>query len=527
MSLFARRAPVADEKRGVNLNGYLQWIREASATPAGVYVDGESALRHDAVWSCVTRISQDVAMMPVDVVRYVGGTRQSVTPTPQIIAAPSVRVSALDWRYQVIESWLLSGNAWGKVIATTSDGRWPTRIEVLPFPDVSVQPNGRVLVQGMVGEQDIWPLGQVWHVPAYTLPGSWVGLSPIAYHRHKIGAGLAAENFGAEFFGAGGHPTAILSTDMDLGEDGARAVKERFRRASQTREPVVMPRSTEYKQIQINPKDSQFIETMRYTVEAVCRIFGEDPADHGASSGGSSITYANRSDADLARLKRRQFWVVKLQESLTALLPAPQVARLNTSSALMMTPRERHELYGLRLDKRTITVNEVRTLEDEEPFGADFDEPGVPDNSPDMPAEDAADVAADEAADDRSLLTAALVRSIDREPTPVTIINNVPERSTTVNVEPTPVTVVNEVPEQRAEMPPVYVAAPSVTVSPAEVTVNVEPTPVSITNEVDARSEINVPTPSVTVAVPEDAPKRHRVRRDDQGRISEVVEEPS
>ena len=178
MSLFARRAPVADEKRGVNLNGYLQWIREASATPAGVYVDGESALRHDAVWSCVTRISQDVAMMPVDVVRYVGGTRQSVTPTPQIIAAPSVRVSALDWRYQVIESWLLSGNAWGRVIATTSDGRYPTRVELLPFPDVTVLPDGKVMVGGE--PLDLWPLGPIWHVPAYTLPGSWVVVPVVA-----------------------------------------------------------------------------------------------------------------------------------------------------------------------------------------------------------------------------------------------------------------------------------------------------------------------------------------------------------
>jgi hypothetical protein len=72
-----------------------------------------------------------------------------------------------------------------------------------------------------------------------------------------------------------------------------------------------------------------------------------------------------------------------MQESLTALLPQPQKVRLNTSSALMMTPRERHELHGLRLAQKTTTVNEVRQIEDEKPFdGDEFDAPGIPTTSP-------------------------------------------------------------------------------------------------------------------------------------------------
>jgi len=94
------------------------------------------------------------------------------------------------------------------------------------------------------------------------------------------------------------------------------------------------------------------------------------------------MTYANRVDADLARFKRRQFWVVKMQDALTACLPRPQVARLNVSAALMMTDKERHELHKLRLDARTRTVNEIRKIEDEPSFGPEFDIPGIPE----MPA---------------------------------------------------------------------------------------------------------------------------------------------
>lgn len=378
---LAARVP-ANEERGYNIDSIASMLRANYDTPSGVSVDGESAMRHDAVWSCVTKIAQDVSMMPVDVVRYANGKRHVVSPVPQIIAAPSSVVSALDWRYQVIESLLLDGNAWGRVTSTSPDGAYPTRIELLPFSDVvPVKEPGspRVRVDG--GEpQELWPIGQIWHLPAYTLPGSWLGLSPISYHRNKIGAGLAAGQFGEEFFGAGGHPSSILAPESDPGPEGAKRIKQAFIDATRGREPAVLPQSIKYTQVQINPSDSQFIEAMRYSVEQVCRIFNEDPADHGASVGsGGSITYANRSDTDLARFKRRQFWVVKLQEALSACLPRPQVVRLNTSAALMMTPRERHELHALRLASRTLTVNEVRVIEDEEPFGDEYDEPGIPD----------------------------------------------------------------------------------------------------------------------------------------------------
>ena len=104
----------------------------------------------------------------------------------------------------------------------------------------------------------------------------------------------------------------------------------------------------------------------------------------------------SRPAEDHVSIRRRQFWVTKLQGALTDLIPRPQVVRLNTSSALMMTAKERHELHQLRLNSRTTTVNEVRTIEDEPKFGPEYDEPGIPpmeptasdptgDDSPDLP----------------------------------------------------------------------------------------------------------------------------------------------
>jgi HK97 family phage portal protein len=380
MGLFARRSDGEPEKRSMTIDAVGALARASRASYGVSFVDADSSMRHDAVWSCRTRIAQDISMMPVDVVRYVNDTRQSVTPLPQIIAAPSSVASALDWRYQVVDSWLADGNAWGIVTSTTAGGAYPTRIELVSPCKVRVDASTGTMTYFVNEQQEfLWPVGRLWHVPAYTVAGSPLGLSPIAYHRATIGAGLAAQGYGAGFFESGGHPTAIVKSDTELSADEAMAVKEAVSRATSTHEAAVFGSGLSYEAIQTDPKDSQFIETMRYSVEQICRIFGEDPADHGASAGGTAVTYANRTDADLARYKRRQFWVTKLQTSLSDLIPRPQVVKLNTSSALMMTDRERHELNKLRLDSKTRTVNEIRKLEDEPPFAGDeFDRPGVP-----------------------------------------------------------------------------------------------------------------------------------------------------
>ena len=355
-------------------------LAKASKQSYGSTVSEQSSMSHDAVWSCRTRIAQDISMMPVDVILPVGTTRQPV-PAPPIIAAPSAFSRPMDWRYQVIDSWLANGNVFGMVMEVTAQNK-PLRIELLDPTTVKHKPGtvDEFTVPGY-GDVQLWPLGRLWHIPAYTVSGQLLGLSPIAFHAHTISNGLAAQQYGKGFFDGGGHPSGILAPGKDPGKDGAIALKERFMQVVNgwSREPLVLPAGTTYTALQTNPSDSQFIATQQYSVEQICRIFGEDPADHGSSSGGSSITYANRTDAELARFKRRQFWVTKLQDALQELVGEPYQVKLNTSSTLMMTTKERHEIHKLRLDSKTITVNEIRSVEDEQPFdGDEYDEPGIP-----------------------------------------------------------------------------------------------------------------------------------------------------
>ena len=58
-------------------------------------------------------------------------------------------------------------------------------------------------------EEQIWPVGNLWHAPAYTVPGRLLGLSPIQHHATEIGKGMAAGLHGFQYFSDGAHPTSI------------------------------------------------------------------------------------------------------------------------------------------------------------------------------------------------------------------------------------------------------------------------------------------------------------------------------
>ena len=166
-------------------------------------------------------------------------------------------VAALDWRYQIIVSWLSAGNAWGLVTQTTASVSYPTRIELCPPPGkVQVRPAGK-RVEFYVDEVQhrLWPLGDLWHVPAYTMPGHLLGMSPIAYHALSIGVGLASEKFGADFFQDGGHPTAIVGIEGNPTDEQARTLKEKLLNLTRgNRELLVMPEATTYTPMQVNPE---------------------------------------------------------------------------------------------------------------------------------------------------------------------------------------------------------------------------------------------------------------------------------
>jgi HK97 family phage portal protein len=357
--------------RSDTLGAYLDnaGVSRRSATGSTV-VGVDTALRLGAVWSCVNLIADVVAGLPVDAFRRgQDGNRLEVLPTPILLVDPSSDVLAVDWRRNVLVSQLLNGNAFGLVTSIDRLG-FPTTIDLISPGAVRVQKmNGRYEWKVGNTDHDLWPLGDLWHLPAYTVPGQALGLSPITYAAETIGVGLAAQRFGSSWFAGGGHPTGLLSSDQEIGQDVAVIIKQRFLEATSTSgEPAVLGKGLEYESIQVAPEESQFLETMKANVADVARYYNVPPEIIGGEAGGS-LTYANVEQRGLDLLTYGlSRWVNKLEAGLSRLLPRGQYAKLNTDALVRVDLLSRYKAHDAAIRAGWKSRDEVRAIEDLPPI---------------------------------------------------------------------------------------------------------------------------------------------------------------
>ena len=329
---------------------------------ASVNANGESALRSIAVGTSIDLICSLTSELPLDVFRGAGADRVQLS-TPSNLDDPGGTGQGIeDWAYCVVQSWLYRGNMYGEptefvngsarnlilfhpdsVSATVAGGKVQWRVDGRPFDGIMV------------------------HRRVNPVAGRLLGLSVIERHAVQIGTSLAASKFGQQWFADGAHPSGLLVNSVqDINQETAKTVKSRWMSLFQgTREPAVMGKGWEWQPIQINPAESQFLETQRFSEAQCARMFGPAmPETLGYETGGS-MTYANVVDrrSDLLTFSLNK-WLRRLERLLTDLLPRPQYVRFNRDALLQSTTLARYEAHSKALSDRWRTVNEVREIEE-------------------------------------------------------------------------------------------------------------------------------------------------------------------
>jgi HK97 family phage portal protein len=198
------------------------------------------------------------------------------------------------------------------------------------------------------------------------IAGRVQGLSPIAAHAETIGVSLASTRFGSQWFKDGAHPSAMLTNSEPLNSEQAETAKKRFLATLRgSREPVVLGKGWDYKALQINPNESQFLQTQGFSEAQCARIYGPGFAEVLGYESGGSMTYANVVDRrqDLLVLSMNR-WLRRGERVLSLLSPAGQDVRLNRDALLEATTLQRYEAHASALSNGWRTVNEIRGIED-------------------------------------------------------------------------------------------------------------------------------------------------------------------
>lgn len=352
---------------------------------AGVPVTPTTAIQKVALQSAVNLVADMPTILDYEVYTGQGGHRRPATATPAIEDPEGEGYGLADFAYKYLACRMLRGNVFIRVDAVGSDGR-PTQCTILDPADVIVlrDSNGRITFRHRNGvARRAYPqqgVGGIIHRRAYPQTNSVLGLSVVANHARTLGVSLAAEQFGADFFADGAHPTGILASDKPVDEAQARTIKARFMAAIRgSREPAVLGAGVKYTQVQIAPNESQFLDAQKFSAAEICRMVGPGVAEMLGYDTGGRLTYQNVEMRSLHLLVYTvDKWVKEFETCVSEyFLPRSQHIEYDRDGILRMTAQERWKVYQAQLATGARVINEVRDDEGEHPVPWG-DEPYLP-----------------------------------------------------------------------------------------------------------------------------------------------------
>lgn len=306
------------------------WLREAlgaTDTQSGISVTAESSLRYTAVFACVRVLSESVAALPLHLYQRRGDGRDRASDHPLyrvLHSQPNPLQTSYEWRALSMVHLLLWGNSYQEIIRDDAGNvteLWPIR------PDwVNVKADaGRVIYEVYAnGGRNVLPSDRVLHLKGLSTDGL-MGLSPIAAARQSIGLSLTAERFGAAYFGKGSRVGGVLALKHSVGPETTAAIKasweDKHSGVDNFHRIAVLSGEATYTPFVVNNQDAQFLETRRFGVEDICRIFRVPPhmvADL------SKANYSNVDALDRAFVQHSLTpWLVTQEQAYTTRLLRP------------------------------------------------------------------------------------------------------------------------------------------------------------------------------------------------------------
>jgi HK97 family phage portal protein len=313
---FWRRLLGREEKA----SGHNEFFKELLVTKstAGVVVTPRNAMQVSAVWACVNVRSEDIAKLPVHLYRRRkdgGKERAADHPAYRLLhLAPNPRNTAFEFKQMLQMQCDLRGNAYA-VKELDSRGRvsalWPIesdKVEILKV-DEGKELFYRVTYEG--GRQVTVPGEDMLHIRGNSFDGI-CGMSPITWQRETIGHAMAAEKYGAAFFGNSAQPNGALVLPTKLSPEAAAKLradwKERFQGPENAHNLAIFDGGMDWKPIGMTNTDAQFIEARNYQNSEIWRIFRIPPHKVG------DLTKATFSNIEMQAIEYVQDCLMSIME---------------------------------------------------------------------------------------------------------------------------------------------------------------------------------------------------------------------
>ena len=347
---------------------------------AGVTVTQREALRVVSVYAAVNLIADNIAQLPAHAFRRRDDQRELVSSQPQwldrVNSQPNPDTDGYTFIHRILNSLLIDGNAY--ILITARDRlAYPSELYTLHPQEIVPERRNRRLVYVWAGSETFTrynrltnPAGDIVHIRAFDAGGER-GLSPIDVARQAVGLAIVAEKFGAKFFGAGQHLSGVIEAPKALDKPGADALNQWWQDlkggSDKAFQPGVLTGGATWKPIAIPPENAQFLETRKFQVNEIARLYRVPPhmiADvEKSTSWGTGIEQQSIGFLTYTLLP----WITRLEATFNQLLPRGQFVKWNTAALLRGAVLDRYRAYAIARQNGWLSANEIRRLEDMNP----------------------------------------------------------------------------------------------------------------------------------------------------------------
>ena len=347
---------------------------------SGKPVNERSAMQMTAVYSCVRILAEAVAGLPLHLYRYTenGGKEKAIDHPLYLLLhdEPNPEMSSFVFRETLMTHLLLWGNAYAQIIRNGKN----EVIALYPLMpnkmEVDRDEHGQLYYKyqrsndeapTMEGSSVILKPCDVLHIPGLGFDGL-VGYSPIAMAKNAIGMAIACEEFGAKFFANGAAPSGVLEHPGTI-KDPSRvreAWQSQFGGSSNSGKVAVLEEGMKYTPISISPEQAQFLETRKFQINEIARIFRVPPHMVGDLEKSS---FSNIEQQSLEFVKYTlDPWVIRWEQSIMRSLLTPEekktyYAKFNLDGLLRGDYQSRMNGYAIGRQNGWMSANDIRELE--------------------------------------------------------------------------------------------------------------------------------------------------------------------
>jgi len=347
---------------------------------AGKYVNERSAMQMTAVYSCVRILAEAVAGLPLHLYRYTesGGKEKAIDHPLYLLLhdEPNPEMSSFVFRETLMTHLLLWGNAYAQIIRNGKNevvALYPLMPNKM---SVDRDEHGQLYytyqrsneeAPTMKGSSVILKPSDVLHIPGLGFDGL-VGYSPIAMAKNAIGMAIACEEFGAKFFANGAAPSGVLEHPGTI-KDPSRvreAWQSQFGGSSNSGKVAVLEEGMKYTPISISPEQAQFLETRKFQINEIARIFRVPPHMVGDLEKSS---FSNIEQQSLEFVKYTlDPWVIRWEQSIMRSLLTPEekktyYVKFNLEGLLRGDYQSRMNGYAIGRQNGWMSANDIRELE--------------------------------------------------------------------------------------------------------------------------------------------------------------------